>query len=287
MYLRHSRDYINLEERDDECRTPLLQMLAAFQVIFISEIPFDYDVGDIIIRKTQILLSHGVDIDTRDTYGRGCLHTLLDVAKYTYFGHTSEKTIPEFLQAVIKNMVYLIYMGADMHAVDYDGFSVTECAHSLRRGRVWEEALKQCEIDVQEVYTRDYRLGRAFSNDIFAPDGGHPRLVHTLDRVYYDRYMGRGIVEVLLLEPLDNMEEAGARLKDLTDTESSEHDDESQYSSDYSDESQHSDDDRVNEVAEDKQQEAKEVNKSLGGSEIVDPAEYSDSDDETGGVLIA
>ena len=129
----------------------------------------------------------------------------------------SERSSTIDLLHVIKNLANLIRMGANTHTVDDEGFTVTEYAHSCRGGRLWEEALRRCDLDVQAVYTRDHRLGRAFSADVYAPDSDHPRVVHTLGRFYYDRNWRPGIVDVLLLEPLNDLEQALSRLKDFSD----------------------------------------------------------------------
>ena len=288
MYLRHGGDYNNLEERDERGRTPLLQMLESWVTCPTHE--DDYD-GDLIILKAQVLLSHGVDIDTRDDYGRGCLHTLLDGSLgFHPTSQMSEETITVFLQGIIKFLAYLIRMGADIHAVDEAGISVTEFAHLFRWGRLWEEALRQCEIDVQKVYARDYWLGGTFSDDIYAPDVGHPRLVHTLDRAYYDKWTIPGAVDVLLLEPLDDLQQAVSRFKDLSDLKRSEHDKKSSDLSNNEEEPQYPDDNIMNGGNEDTPLHAEDVNKDnqrLSGGETDDAAEISDSDDDAGGVPIA
>ena len=266
MYLRHGRDYIDLEEQDDYGRTPLLQML--------GEPQFYFDIEDDIFRKLQILLDHGADIDGRDDEGRTCLHTVLH--NFTMISFPS----------VMKVLTYLIRMGADVHAVDNKGVSVTEHAHLRRVGRKWEEALKECELDVQEVYTRDCHHGTASSDDIYAPYGGRPRLVHTLGRAYYDIKMDPKSVDVLLLEPL---RQAQLRAVDLYGSEHFEPGEQSSDFSDYDEESQNPDYDITNGGNEDTPLNPEDINKdneNLSGSETDDAAQCSDSDDDTGGVPI-
>lgn len=294
MYLRHGRDYIDLEERDDHGRTRLLQMLEEFTHFPIDVLDHDCGVGDMMIRKTQILLSHGVDIDTRDNLGQGCLHAILSGS---FPGLVNSRTschegsVIAVIRGIIKVLAYLIRMGADIHAVDNEGFSATEYAHSWRWGRLWEEALRECELDVQEIYIRDYRLGGKMSDDIYAPDGGHPRLVHTLDRVYYVKGWNSATinVNVLLLEPLNDMRQALSRFIDLSDAEHSEHDEKSPDFSDHDEESQYPDYDIGDGGNEDTPLNAEDIsedNQKLGIGETDDAAECSDSDDDTGGVPI-
>ena len=124
MYLRHGGDYNNLEERDDRGRTPLLQMLESLAACSINQEDFDRNVEDITVRKTQILLSYGVEINTRDDHGQGCLHILLTGSFDALQGsltYRKRSTIVVF-QGFIKVLAYLIRMGADIHAVDNEGF---------------------------------------------------------------------------------------------------------------------------------------------------------------------
>ena len=184
-----------------------------------------YDVGkdlqDSVIRKIQILHSHGVDIGSKDNRGRGCLHTLLSA--FLSFG--IYVTTPEAsAKMIIGTLSCLIRMGADIHAVDGDGLSVTEMAHNDRFGRLWEAALERSGLSILQVYLDDHHSTSLYSDDIYAPDEDHPRQVRPLINAYYNspQYTNNRVRDILLYGRLDGPENTQARVIDLADTESSE-----------------------------------------------------------------
>ena len=189
----------------------------------ISEV---WDLGkqaeDELIQKIQILHFYGVDIHSKDRYGRGCLHMLLGrPTDYLWpSSHAEAKA-----KKIIGIFSHLINMGANLYAVDDAGWSVTEVAHGFRLGRLWEVALERSGLDIQQVYLDDHHSTVRYSNDIYAPDKDHPRQVRQLDSAYYDlEDMRPWARDGLLYAHLDRSENAQGRLFDLPTTESSEHD---------------------------------------------------------------
>ena len=161
--------------------------------------------------KLECLISHGVDTRARDSKGRGCLHILFQETFEGGFYHICNVTRPEYIaiaRSVLSLMCCLIRNGADIHAVDSYGFSVTERAHWCRLGRLWEAALVRCRCDVEQVYIRDYRIGNGYSDDIYAPNGCQPRQVRYLYREYYacdrkdERFIRPRFIDAFMSESL-------------------------------------------------------------------------------------
>lgn len=129
-----SRDFIDLEEKDGNGRTALLRLL-------------DWK-GT--AEKVDLLLRRGANPEVYARDGRSCLHYCVERSE------TSE---------CVEILKRLIRAGADVHAVDDIGYSVTKCAyntpeegHTMRkrgftngnRGMIWEQALTDCGYDAAE-----------------------------------------------------------------------------------------------------------------------------------------
>ena len=233
-------------------------------------------VEDDVIRKIQILHSHGVDIGSKDDCDRGCLHTLLD--RFLSL-RCNEVHFEDRAQMIISTISYLIEIDAYIYAVDEDGWSVTETAHHSRLGRLWEVALEHCGLDIQQVYLNDHNSALRYSDDIYAPDKNHPRQVRLLDPAYYDwETMDLKVQKFLLYERLDRSENAQGRVFDLDNMGSSEDDDSK--ASDWSEEV----------IIEDYNEESClsfEQRSQIAGEDQPDAsAEEESSDEDTGGVPI-
>ena len=181
-------------------------------------------IEEYVLRKIQILHSHRVAIDSEDSHGQGCLQTLL--RSFRVYGHLPYQ-VKVKVKMTIGILSHLIGMGADIHAVDKAGWSVTETAHVNRLGRLWEAALERSGLDIQQVYLDDHHSTTQYSDDIYAPDEDHPRQVRLLERAYYDSEdIDAWYRDSLLYAHRDRSENPPATVSDPADTESSEHDSE-------------------------------------------------------------
>ncbi|MCJ1396513.1 hypothetical protein MMC18_009404 [Xylographa bjoerkii] len=107
---------------------------------------WEYRPYSISVECVSFLLSRGVDPNIRTRKGNSCLH---EVVTYNYDQINS-----------VKIMVLLINAGADIHAINNRGMSVTEMAYTYNcgdersqdsiglRGANWDEALTECGYDV-------------------------------------------------------------------------------------------------------------------------------------------
>lgn len=267
MTLKYGRGYIDLSTRDNKGRNYILRMLSFIDCIRVAH--YDKQLEDDVIHKIQILHSYGVDIHSKDNYGRGCLHMLLDIPRIE--GENNVRITMIILS-------HLIGMGADIHAVDEAGGSVTELAHKNRLGRLWEAALERSGLDVQQVYLDDHHSTLRYSNDIYAPDKDHPRQVRPLNSAYYDlEDMRPSVKDILLYGQLDGSKNAPARVFDLTSTESSEYDGKAPEWSE----------DSIIEDYNEESHSSSEQHDQISGEDQPDPStedEYSDQ--ETGGVPV-
>jgi hypothetical protein len=92
-------------------------------------------------RKVDFVLRRGAKIDSRNHSGQSCLHLLVGWARNPRTANEAE-----FLILVIRG-------GADIHAVDNYGNSVSEIAYNLcympgYAGELWDYALSECGYDI-------------------------------------------------------------------------------------------------------------------------------------------
>ena len=169
MSLQYGKEFIDLNSRDEEGRDYLLRMLR--EPMLLTSHLSDHHFS----RKIRHLVSHGADIGARDKLGISCLHALFST-------HSLDLTA-EFLMDLL---CLLVQLGADIHAVAHSGYSVTEWAHFLRKGRTWEEALGKAGYDVERVYFKDFNRGWSIADDGFAPAGNRPRRRGSFSKEYYN-----------------------------------------------------------------------------------------------------
>ena len=152
---RHSRHYGLSSSRDDAGRSPLL--IACSNPADVAPI------SDFVDHRIPFFLSNGSSVNEVDYNGRGCLHYIL--SKAIEYRRNPYKQLD--------TLVYLIRQGANVHATDYVGRSVSylaysdpcwaidcdcnkhsDCARSRHRGNcfgdVWDAALDICDYSIAE-----------------------------------------------------------------------------------------------------------------------------------------
>lgn len=109
----------------------------------------------------RLLVERGADVAARNALGRSCLHYFL-AGNYP-------------LMDMEESLIYLFKAGADVHALDHLGMTVSKVAYSRPRfgsyiGDVWDVALTKCGYDVQSFrrhHPRQSRYMDGYSRDIF------------------------------------------------------------------------------------------------------------------------
>jgi ankyrin repeat protein len=103
-------------------------------------------------QKFELLLNRGFSIYDRNDQGKTCLHACLHYARLS----RNEK----------ESLILLVRRGADVHAVDYSGMSISDVAYSAScgdkedglggyRGDLWDAVLSECGHDISEM-RKDY-----------------------------------------------------------------------------------------------------------------------------------
>lgn len=134
--LNLGRDFINLEDRDDQGRTILLEFLHLAD-------------GEFKLSNLRLLLANGADVQARDFQGNSGLHLCFQ----TYWRSFQEL---EHLET----LVILIQAGADIYARNSNGESVPDVArkhvyqveHCSYTDDLWATALSKCGFDPADFY---------------------------------------------------------------------------------------------------------------------------------------
>ncbi|KAF7562663.1 hypothetical protein G7046_g1500 [Stylonectria norvegica] len=147
---------------DGEINTPREWSTSLLQVLYHGEGDakgaWVYGNRDLCVSKVgATLVAAGADVNARtdDEYRSTCLHVLLHNLDPT--GWNNDKNMQDMLQCAI----YLIQRGANVHALDGHGRSVSACAYlpdqggfpwdvGSYRGDLWDAALAACGYDLVE-----------------------------------------------------------------------------------------------------------------------------------------
>ena len=130
-------------------------------------------------QKFELLLNRGLSIYDRDDQGETCLHVCLRCVRF----FSNEK----------ESLILLVQKGADVHAVDYSGMSISDIAYNASyedegydlggyRGDLWDAVLSECGHDISEMrkgypriphyasrYTRECFEGLWLNREEFCP----------------------------------------------------------------------------------------------------------------------
>lgn len=138
VLLELGKEFVHVELADSRGRTPLLRMCKWY--LTYSQPAFSH------------LIDRGADINARDTNGATCLHLAIENAKRPLENDEFEA------------LTYLVHCGADVHATNFDGKSVSEVAfetHSTDvvyklgsyRGDLWLAVLAAAGYDASSFVT--------------------------------------------------------------------------------------------------------------------------------------
>ena len=121
------------------------------------------------------ILRLGADVSVADKAGRQALHWAVSQFKYTpiEWGFESEADARDDR---VRKVAELIKFGANVYARDSEGCSVTRTADENGVSDIWDEGLKRCRLDPEEVRREDFRrsyMARADSDLVSATDALH------------------------------------------------------------------------------------------------------------------
>ena len=132
-------------------------------------------------QKFELLLNRGSSIYDRNGQGETCLHVCLHNATFCRFSNEKE------------SLILLVRKGADVHAVDYSGTSISDVAYNASyqddrpdlggyRGDLWDAVLSECGYNISEMrkgypriphytsrYTRECFEGLWLDREEFCP----------------------------------------------------------------------------------------------------------------------
>jgi hypothetical protein len=141
LYLDKGYEKLDLEQRSPDGMTSLLLAVS-------------YPIGNTpsnLFLKVCNLLDRGASASaTDDNNGESCLHLLLsyDYHGYEYWGDFGDEEDKYCLEAAL---VELINAGADVHAVNHQGKTVSDVVREYNNGEFWKAALEKCGYNADEV----------------------------------------------------------------------------------------------------------------------------------------
>lgn len=106
------------------------------------------------MEKFDELLKLGADIHVRNHFGETCLHLCLQASGGT------DNTVGSRLWVIreYEALKFLVQRGADPHATDYDGQTVSDIAYTMSgwshlgsyHGDLWDSVLQSCGYNITE-----------------------------------------------------------------------------------------------------------------------------------------
>ena len=101
----------------------------------------------------RLLLQRGANVAARDHDGYTCLHL-------AFKGYCTRERLEESLSLLVE-------AGADIHAVDKDNRSVSEYAYRLVHWNIWEDMLRDCGKDINQVRAEIREKGYCLPDDLY------------------------------------------------------------------------------------------------------------------------
>jgi hypothetical protein len=140
LYLDKGYEKLDLEQRSSDGMTCLLLAVS---------FPMGDSLSNIFLKVCN-LLDRGASASATDDNSESCLHLFLsyDYQGYEYwdlFGNGDDKYYLE------GTLVELINAGADVHAVNHQGKTVSDVAREYNNGEFWKAALEWCGYNADEV----------------------------------------------------------------------------------------------------------------------------------------
>jgi hypothetical protein len=140
LYLDKGYEKLDLEQRSSDGMTCLLLAVS---------FPLGNNLSNIFLKVCN-LLDRGASTSATDDNGESCLHLLLSYDyqgdKYwDFFGDGDDKY---YLEGAL---IELINAGADVHAVNHQGKTVSDVAREYNNGEFWKAALEECGYNADEV----------------------------------------------------------------------------------------------------------------------------------------
>jgi ankyrin repeat protein len=140
LYLDKGYEKLDLEQRSWDGMTCLLLALS---------FPMGDTISNIFL-KVGNLLDRGASASATDGNGKSCLHLLLayDYQDYKYWDVLGDGEDKHSLECTL---VELINAGADVHAVNHQGKTVSDVAREYNNGEFWKAALEEFGYNADEV----------------------------------------------------------------------------------------------------------------------------------------
>ena len=140
LYLDKGYEKLDLEQRSWGGMTCLL--------LAVSFLPGN-NLSNIFLKVCN-LLERGASASATDDSGKSCLHLLLS---YDYQGNEGWDLFDDgddkyYLESAL---IELINAGADVHAVNHQGKTVSDVVREYNNGEFWKAALEECGYNADEV----------------------------------------------------------------------------------------------------------------------------------------
>lgn len=157
MYMNFTGHLIDLECSDALGSTALLIALQA-----VYHFPKS---GKDELNKVTLLLDRGADVMAQDHFGKGVFHQFFpyedcasDLGDDVWFNNEMFTEDVAWIERheLMGTLRLLLKRGADKHAIDSNGCSVSQAAYGAGLGAVWYGALIDAGFDAEEIFSHLY-----------------------------------------------------------------------------------------------------------------------------------
>ena len=171
--------------------------------------------------KIALLLSRGANVKATNALGKSCLHL-------TWLHHRHDKDscwsrdgekVRRHLCRTIDIAILMISAGADVCAIDEEGWSVSDIAKQSGQQALWTEALKYCGIDIKDVLAQ--RNSNPAYSTALSPEYSQPSR-SVMSKISLKEYLER---RKAFCVPEEDEEKYGIMLDSSSEDDSSEDED--------------------------------------------------------------
>lgn len=162
-----------------------------------SMFPYSFDAPS----KFVLFLTRGANVNDRDSYGRNCLHLVMETS--TNMKGLDSYHEPIYHEELRDILTLMITAGADVTAIDDFDKSVSDRARENNHENLWKNVLDFCGYDAETVCSGDNDINHGWSSGV--NDSYEKYSAHRAPKLSFKAYLamrntGNQVTEIFDLE---------------------------------------------------------------------------------------